>query len=883
MKIADLPEKSTPAGGETVLILDDGVAKRTTVAALLEANPGFVAVAADLTGPDTIGQAVANADNINLVVDNMPAVQRAPQAAVEAASSAASARDLVQSASPSLAAIAMNRLDTVLARIALLENVAAASAVPWILSATIDPEGWTMSIVMGSARTGGVIDPTKLSLKVVSMGFDRGLPAVRERTLKITAIKRKPYPNHASKEDSVSGGLCTIICTLGSAEGGAGFVFAKDKDGGVGTSRKNPILLLSTGWITVGGNPSPGQAVEVNNTSTRPYPTPLCLPNVPPFLLSTTTARMEVIGCGEGAQDFRTFESVQFSATGRTSGVTTTPQLVSAITKSTFRTAKISPSLCFGCDHDVSALTQGETADWRFIAYPFIGDNPVDSAAYSFPQAGPYPCNYPIEIDKTGAYPKLYASWSLATGNDTTGAVATSEATAEATPFATFQRAMYALHTAGTTASATGKVQLHVVAKEAGSYALNFKNTDANIPSVVMTDTDWTLPLKTWAFVRPKSGVSGIELTTVSSAGNSRLPSLFCNQIKGHTTATSSASILINGGETTTSLGVKHFWWDADLTGAGDTTIPAFSGFSYEYVSNVTGATPGRLIKPQGNQANNLKLVRDVQLDVHSGNGSAQVINGWYAAQCLNPVMDEIADTSGAAHCDGYILCNVVGMRCSVQMITHTEIRTRGFVWLNVLAEAQQLVTPLIGINNDGNVKPTHNHYIWNLGSYGARMNYEYEDAATMVGTGQLKDGNAFCNSILYQYYNKSDWFANNGANIHNQATRHHVQFSSNTFLVGSYANPTLGPNNELGELLGDNEVYLNLSQAAAEAGTMQYMGVNLFANWKATAAQGGLSDFTPQHATLMGVSRQAVPFDAFGAARDTKLMTAARGPIEHT
>jgi hypothetical protein len=838
-----------------------------------------------------VGGTVANAGIYKYVTGSLNGWQRiydseanvASAAAVAADSSAARAADSLSQllssnfsgvGATALAKIALDQIFTLQADISLLKNTATVSPAVWITGATINSEGWNMSIAMGASRTGGSLDPSKMYIRVYSLGYDEnGLSIVRAHRLRLTSIERQPVTNQALKQDTVVGAVATIICTLGGMDGGVGWVYSKDKDGGVGTSGRNPELVLETGWLTVGGVASPGQTISVTNNSTEDFPLPVANWNVPPLMETGVTVRLEVMGSGAGARDSRTFAAVRYSMTGRTSGVTTASQIISAITKSTFRPAKQCPSIAFCADHDVSALTQGETADARFIAFPFRGDAPLDSATVAFPSH--LPCNYPMLINRTGAVPKLYASWSVTGGNDSTGAVNADETTAHLTPFLTFQKCLYALQTA---AGAVSPILLKVVCRDAGTYVLNLLSTSPSAPNVIFALDDWTITLKSWAVLRPKAGVAGIFLGP-GPASSSKLPDMFCNRLPSIATGTGNGSIMIDGGELG-ALGVipsKHFWWDADITGFGDASNPPFAAFGWEYITGVTAVSPGRFLAPKGTNNNNIKLARDISIDVHTGTGAAHMLNGVYAAQTNATLIGEIGTGSNAFDMDGQVSVNVVGLKCSGEAWSFTKVRTRGSVDINIALEAIQTTQPVAGINRDGNLNATKGHYIYNIGTYGTRKNYEYEDAAPLAGTGQVKKAPAFMNSIIHQLYMKSDYFAlaanptTAGQNIHTWATRYHVQFGYNTYLAGSYSNLTLGYNNELGEMLAEGERLLGLADPTA-----------LFSNYRATAALGGGGTYTPVSADLMGVARQVTPFGAFGEPRDTNLLTAARGPFEH-
>lgn len=318
-----------------------------------------------------------------------------------------------------------------------------------ILSCAVRADGWSVDVTIEGFTTGASYDfgslddspattvaPT-FSVAVVSEGYSAaGVLGTVARTVYGTHVVRKPYPNQASKDETVSGSDLVVRVALSES------IYNDDKNGGAGTSGTDPTVTISAGWATNTGGAAQtsaaATALACTNNSTLDYPKVIAQwawGHTPAF--RRVTAAFD-IGCiayhGHG------IACVAMSATDAHAA-----SISGAATSKTDHTMSASGLHYESYDLavPVTGMTQGDDITLRYIAYPNVGDadsiTDTESVTDIF-----YSPNGNTRItctcDKTGALID-YAVVST-TGNDTTGAKSTTLATAAASPYLTVGKAL---------------------------------------------------------------------------------------------------------------------------------------------------------------------------------------------------------------------------------------------------------------------------------------------------------------------------------------------------------------------------------------------------------------------------------------------------------
>lgn len=317
-----------------------------------------------------------------------------------------------------------------------------------ILSAVVRADGWSMDVTIEGFAVGatydfGSLDDTPatvtapmFSVAVVSEGYNAaGVLGTINRTVYGTHVVRKPYPNQASKDETVSGSDLVVRVALSES------IYNDDKNGGAGTSGTNPAVTIAAGWATNTGGASQtsvaATALACTNNSTLDYPkciaqwawghTPAWKRVEAAFDIGAIAYHGHGIACvtlsaTEGAN------SVSGIATSKTSH----PMSASALYYESYDLAV-----------PLTSMTQGNDITLKFVAYPLVGDadSIIDTSTNTTSTDDIRGLTQiTCTCDKTGAL-KDYAVVSSA-GNDSTGAKSTTLATAEASPYLTIGKAL---------------------------------------------------------------------------------------------------------------------------------------------------------------------------------------------------------------------------------------------------------------------------------------------------------------------------------------------------------------------------------------------------------------------------------------------------------
>lgn len=283
-------------------------------------------------------------------------------------------------------------------------------------------------------------DPTncKFVMDVFSEGFDsQGNLKVIQRRLRGSMVMRKAFPNEAQLDEAASGSDLVVKVALNNV------VYDDDKNGGAGTSGRNPIVSIAAGWCTNtggGGQSSRAAYLSCTNNSTSDYRTPFgqwaqvneqrvtsdfTVGFTPRHAHGISCCVLDAVGASSG-------NSLSVKSTAMAARQRAVSQLYHEANEATFA---------------VAGFTQGEQINLRARAYPSIGDTAFDTNAntnalleYRGANAGHLLC------DKSNT-PNLAVVSS--SGNDGTGVTSTTEATAAASPFLTIGKACQALGTGG--------------------------------------------------------------------------------------------------------------------------------------------------------------------------------------------------------------------------------------------------------------------------------------------------------------------------------------------------------------------------------------------------------------------------------------------------
>lgn len=317
-----------------------------------------------------------------------------------------------------------------------------------ILSAVVRADGWSMDVTIEGFAVGATYDfgslgaspatvaTPKFSVAVVSEGYSAaGVLGTIARTVYGTHVVRKPYPNQASKDETVSGSDIVVRVALSES------IYNDDKNGGAGTSGTNPAVTISAAWATNTGGAAQtsaaATALACTNNSTLDYPKVIAQwawGHTPAF---RRVSAAFTIGCiayhGHG---------IACVALSATEGVNVVSGTVTSKADHTMSASGLHYE-SYDLAVPVTSITQGNDITLRYIAYPVVGDadSITDTEAITDIFYSPNGnTRITCTCDKTGALID-YAVVST-TGNDTTGAKSTTLATAAASPYLTISKAL---------------------------------------------------------------------------------------------------------------------------------------------------------------------------------------------------------------------------------------------------------------------------------------------------------------------------------------------------------------------------------------------------------------------------------------------------------
>jgi hypothetical protein len=279
----------------------------------------------------------------------------------------------------------------------------------------------------------------KVVFTVVSRGYTGSSLGTITRTVYGTIVSRhsgiEPSGGGTFEvaEDVVGGVNLKIRIALSEP------IYAKDKTG-AGNSGTDPVVNILANWYTESavGTAATGAGFAVTNSSTLAYFVPFGqwsdLPN------ERVSSNFHL---GFSARHCHGIAAVVMTAIGATSSHSqasgdVTTQNARLLTATGFVVNEYSTTI------PISGYTQGEDIDLRCLAYPTVGDTALDTD--NFTTGGGYavlegrgPRHF--VCDKNDAV-RAYGCVDSVNGNDGTGVVSTTLATAEASPYATWKGAI---------------------------------------------------------------------------------------------------------------------------------------------------------------------------------------------------------------------------------------------------------------------------------------------------------------------------------------------------------------------------------------------------------------------------------------------------------
>jgi hypothetical protein len=436
-----------------------------------------------------------------------------------------------------------------------------------VLSVTINTEAGGLSyatVTIKGFGTGATYDfgfaasnnndprTARVRFLVRSEGFDaNGSLTTVDRVVYGTRVMRKAFPNDAQLDEAASGSDLVVKVALSEV------IYDDDRDGGAGTSGRNPIFVADAGWCrnAANGQPVAASRLSCTNSSTSDYRLPFgqwdpqtTMPAVRQtanFVVGFTPRHTHGVAC------------VRFDVTGVTSGHVQTAYSYTLVPRQRSGSTLWAEAMEAGIA--IAGYTQGEAMDLRCRVYPTVGDTAFDTEGYTTTGEEVRGCNKIRQYcDKTNT-PNL-AVVNFSTGNDGTAVTSTTLATANASPYLNIGKAIQGLGAGG------GIVYVRTGTGSAiGSQ-----------PAAVYSNTFWTE-------VRCYPGEEGTVTLTVG-AFFTNLPLRL--RYSGFTYKLSANNVGLYGNNSTTFLWFDSITFDAN---GFATTNPLSDYMAGCYMTNCTG------------------------------------------------------------------------------------------------------------------------------------------------------------------------------------------------------------------------------------------------------------------------------------------------------
>lgn len=304
-----------------------------------------------------------------------------------------------------------------------------------IIGATIETNGWVLSLMFSSMPTNGQTAfgwgisgkitndyPTETNfivLTLTSPGYDdTGSSNNAVRTIYGTTNLFLPYPNQTLNDYVTNTGNNSTVIRIALSD----FVYS------------NPVsvaLSVRSGLYVTGGNVS-NNAASFSPTNLSILSRQRVIGNwsMPPmWTITNDTYPLRVVAFHRSAQQGRPVRVVKFWASDQHGNWTPTNYQTQCVIDNTLNEQL---KVCeYVAQMYATNLTHGDFVTNYFAAYPWIGDSltVLDTSLIPFYRTNmTYPCPYLLRRDSNGVFGRVVATVDLATGNDAT-AIAVDSAT----------------------------------------------------------------------------------------------------------------------------------------------------------------------------------------------------------------------------------------------------------------------------------------------------------------------------------------------------------------------------------------------------------------------------------------------------------------------
>lgn len=322
------------------------------------------------------------------------------------------------------------------------------------VSLTVNPDGWSGYLEVEGFSVGATYNfglgvnnadlaNARLTLTVTSLGFTGTTPTTRQRFSHGKSTVRLPWPNNASRDESLVGGK------LRTRIGFSMPIFAKDKAGG-GNSGVDIVATALTGLVinTAGGGQSSNSAASftVINNSTLPYPRVVGRWAQPGFERWTGDKLVEFVCFHPFGMNGSPVACVAFDCTDGTNSAA--QQLSTQMLASSAFPGEANTVWTYSATIPVSALNDASIVTTRARCYPWIGDSTsvLDTDVSANGVAAPYATLTPLMgyLDKGGTKVVYVAVNPATSGTTGTPQASNNPAVARANRYASVATALTA-------------------------------------------------------------------------------------------------------------------------------------------------------------------------------------------------------------------------------------------------------------------------------------------------------------------------------------------------------------------------------------------------------------------------------------------------------
>lgn len=658
----------------------------------------------------------------------------------------------------------------------LLSASLAVAATGDILSVTVRDDGWSADVEIEGLSTGGIYDfgwdatanpatsTPKITFTVVSLGYDdAGAVTTNTRTVYGAKQVRKPYPDEAQNDESISGSDVIIRIALSD------YIYQKDATG-AGNSGTAPVVNILGGFYTQGGTPNnaTGAGFAVTNSSTAAHQQVVGGWYMPPFQKVGSTFQLRAGAFHRHAQSGRPVRAVKFTVTDGSNTVTETVTTMT-ISNDDGDAVNIPEYIA---TIDTSTLTQGAVLTCDMQQFPWVGDegSVLDTSASGYTMPDPRHAPLPLLLDKTGGYGTTMALVDASTGNDGTGQAYDSASynAGTAAKFLTIAAAVKAIRDYNNSNRSRGDAGGGVVELNAGSYQW----MGATLGSVYGTTPN------TWLTVRPAVGVARSDVIIAGDTGDPDPGDRLHIQ---NVTITATAS--------GTFSGIAAVWWDNCLFNTTNTALLR-TGVHWITQGKVTQLAQG--LRPFSTEVSSLALIRGVEFAGLDGEVIGHTVIGNYkpAAATGKPrFTGDFTGQGGPAPQSQILAYNRildfdVGGAGSTYMMSYAmdseAIRfQRGLAFVqNLFERTGTSGSAIVAQIGTGSTQGTNNVLAWHNTLVGQRQNFAYNDTGTTSIPHKFW---SLKNNILWDYNIKSDVFPSGSGNrTGNWSTLYGVGFSGN-------------------------------------------------------------------------------------------------------